>query len=196
MTSKEDDSQLCYTLYMETPKEKLNLMESRIETPNLLLVPISMDYREDIFREFTKDIATHMFPQPAADISGTDAFINASLKDLASGKDLQLVILDKITGDFIGCGGLHSVNTSTPELGIWIKKSAHGRKLGREAIVSLKNWADKNISYDYLFYPVAPENIASRKIPESMGGKVFREYETTNLNGGKMTMVEYRIYKN
>lgn len=170
-------------------------MEVKIETPNLLLVPISMKYREDIFREFTEEIAKYMFPQPSADISATDAFINNSLKDLAEGKDLQIVILDKTSGEFIGCGGLHNLNAPAPELGIWIKKSAHGKKLGREAVAGLKNWADQNISYDYLFYPAAPDNIPSRKIPESLGGKIIREYETTNLNGKKMTMVEYRIYK-
>ncbi len=181
---------------METPKEKLNLLDSRIETANLLLAPISPIYREDIFREFTEEIATHMFPQPSGDISVTDNFINNSLRDLAAGKDLQIVITDKQTGEFIGCGGLHDVDTPTPELGIWIKKSAHGKKYGRETMAALKDWADTNINYDYLRYPVMPENIASRKIPESMGAKVYEEYDKANSRGVVRKIIEYRIYKN
>ena len=49
-------------------------------------------------------------------------------------------------------------------------------------------------SYEHLIYPVAAENIASRKIPESLGGKVMKEYEKTNLSGRTWPFVEYWIY--
>ncbi|MDZ4875470.1 MAG: hypothetical protein CLLPBCKN_004866 [Chroococcidiopsis cubana SAG 39.79] len=64
----------------------------------------------------------------------------------------------------------------TPEFGIWLK-TAHGRKYGLEAIRGIKNWAEQNLDYEYFLYPVNRANIASRKIPETLGGKVVREYE-------------------
>ena len=180
----------------EKVKAKQNsLLNERIESGRLLLVPISMDYKEEIFKEFTKDITTFMYPKPADDISETEVFINNSLKELEEGSNLQLVVVKKESGEFLGCGGLHKVNTRTPELGIWLKKTAHGNGYGREAMAITKEWADKNLDYEYILYPVAEKNAPSRKIPESLGGKIEREYDSEGLGGNKFYCLEYRIYK-
>jgi len=36
-----------------------------------------------------------------------------------------MVITNKNEDEFIGCIGLHNINTLTPELGIWTKKLSH-----------------------------------------------------------------------
>ncbi len=107
----------------------------------------------------------------------------------------MLVILKKNTLEFLGICSVDPIDTETPELGIWIKKSDHGNSFGREAIYALKDWVDKNLEYKYLSYPVDKRNIPSRKIPESFGGKVFREFQQTNKSGNLLNEVEYRIYK-
>jgi hypothetical protein len=61
-------------------------------------------------------------------------------------------------------------------------------------MIAIKNWADKNVDYEYIVYPVVDNNISSRKIPESMGGKIEREYEETTGLGQKVCMLEYRIH--
>ncbi len=43
-----------------------------------------------------------------------------------------MVILDRETGRFLGCAGLHELEAARPELGVWLKKSAHGNGFGRE----------------------------------------------------------------
>jgi len=78
------------------------------------------------------------------------------------------VILDKNTQEFFGCVGLHIKNPVAPELGIRIKKSAFGKKIGREAVAGLTNRARENLDFEYLFYPVDRDNIGSRKIAESL----------------------------
>lgn len=165
-----------------------------IETPRLLLIPISSQYREDIFREFTKDITKFMFPQPNKDIAEVDKFIQESQKEMKKGTNMQMVLLDKETKEFLGCPGLHHIDRKDPEMGIWIKKSAQGNKYGQEAMLALKQWADEHLDYEYIIYPVAIKNIASRKIPELLGGEVVREYIGENQLGEKMEEVEYRIY--
>lgn len=97
--------------------------------------------------------------------------------------------------EFLGICEVGAIDTDTPELGIWIKKSAQGNGFGREAIHVLKVWIDKNLEYEYLAYPVEQRNIPSRKIAESLGGKVFREFQQTHLSGNLLDQVEYRIYK-
>lgn len=171
-----------------------NLLNVRIETPRLLLVPIDMKYKQDIFEELTYEITIYMNPRPARYIRETEDFINKSIRGLEKGNNLQLVVLRKNTKEFLGCLGLHHIDRKNPELGIWLKKSAHGHKYGQEAMKALKKWADQNLSYEYLLYPVADKNIASRKIPEILGGKITREYDKKGKGGNKYHCLEYRIY--
>jgi len=165
-----------------------------IKTDRLILKGISLDYKDEIFKEFTPEIVFYMFPKSPDKIEETIEFVETSVDKNKAGSDFATVIIDKKNGEFIGCGGLHHIDSSTPELGIWIKKSSHGQGYGKEAIVALKGWADKNIKYEYILYPVVDENIPSRKIPEFLGCKIEREYDKLSLNGRKHHLVEYRIY--
>ncbi|AFZ30429.1 hypothetical protein Glo7428_1880 [Gloeocapsa sp. PCC 7428] len=171
----------------------MNLLDVEIVTTRLVLKPISMEYKEVIFSEFTEEITTYMYPSTAQDISETEAFISDSIGEMADGWGLGLVILKRDSQEFLGCTGLHCINRKNPELGIWLKKTAHGNKYGLEAVTAIKNWADKNLEYKYLRYPVDKANIASRKIPEALGGKIVDEYYKINMNGKSLNIVEYRI---
>lgn len=171
-----------------------SLLNIKIETDRLLLLPINMKYKKDIFEELTYEITRYMNPRPAKYISETENFIDRSIKGLKKGNNLQLIVLEKSTQDFLGCIGLHHLDRKNPELGIWLKKSAHGHKYGQEAMQALKRWADRNLEYEYLLYPVADENIASIKIPQMLGGKLFREYDDQGKGGNKYHCLEYRIY--
>lgn len=175
--------------------ERINLLNERIESERLLLIPISMTHKKEIFKEFTDEITIYMGPAPAKEISETESFIASSLKELDENKTLQLVILAKKSQEFLGCAGLHHLDRNTPEMGVWLKKKAHGNGYGKEAMAALKEWADKNLNYEYLLYPVAEENYPSRKIPEFLGGKIAREYDDVNMSGKKLHLIEYRIFR-
>ncbi len=172
----------------------MSLLDTVIETDRLRLVPTSNKYAKEVFKEFTKTVTLYMYPKPPENISETLAFINLSREKMKKGENLQMVILDKSSGEFLGHGGINALNSDIPELGIWIKSSAHGHRYGREAVRALKEWIDKNLSYKYIIYPVDKRNIASRKIAESLGGVVEDEYEKTNQQGNVLDEVEYRIY--
>jgi [ribosomal protein S5]-alanine N-acetyltransferase len=167
-----------------------------IETERVIIKAISLDYKEDIFQEFTSEITTYMFPKPSDDISEVVDFINKSVEENNKGSNFQAEILRKDNNEFLGCGGVHKIDKKTPELGIWIKKSAHGNGYGAEAVTALKKWADENLDYKYLLYPVEENNIASKKIPEFLGGKLVREYDEKNLSGRMLHLLEYHIYPN
>ena len=129
---------------MNKEKTQKNLIDERLETERLLLLPISMKYCDDIFREFTKEVTVYMYPRAAEDVSETEEFINCSIDDLKNGSSLQMIVLLKNNQEFLGCAGLHRANTKTPEFGIWLKKSAQGQDFGQETINALKKWADEN----------------------------------------------------
>lgn len=174
----------------------MNTSDIIIRTKNLCLKSITLEYKEDIFREFTSEITKYMSPKPPEKIGETIEFIETSMKKNKEGSNLQMVVLHQESQDFLGNAGLHHIDTKTPELGIWIKKSAHGNGYGKEAIIALKDWADQNLLYDYILYPVVEENYASKRIPEFLGGKVAREYDEVHRSGNKQHLLEYRIYPN
>ncbi len=164
-----------------------------LESDRLILKPISLEYAEVIFQEFTAEVTRYMFPKPAEDIHETMQYIRNTIQRRQNGSELTLVITPKDTSEFLGVCALQQIDTDTPNFGIWIKTSAHGHGYGREAIHCLKDWADANLEYDYLLYPVDKRNIPSRKIPESLKGKPHREYTQINLSGNLLELVEYRI---
>ena len=173
----------------------MDLTNTVITTERLKLVALSEKYAEDIFKEFTPEITHYMFPKSPDKIEETLDYIRGALPKIQKGEELPVVILQKDTGEFLGAGGVHKIATSKPELGIWIKKSAHGNTYGREAVTGLKKWIDEHVDYTYIVYPVDRNNVASRKIAESLGGVVEAEYPKKNGAGIVMDMVEYRIYK-
>lgn len=173
----------------------MNLLEFSISSERLKLIPTSLVYAQDIFSEFTKELTVFMYPKPATKIEETISFIQVSQEKMKNNEALQVVILEKDTDEFLGHGGIHGLKSDTPELGIWIKKSAHGKKYGREAVTALKKWIDTNLKYKFIKYPVDRRNIASRKIAESLGGMVGAEYKKISMTGNELHEVEYRIYK-
>jgi ribosomal-protein-alanine N-acetyltransferase len=53
-------------------KKTINLLDVIIETERLMLVPVSINYKQDVFREFDKETTKYMNPKPAEDISETE----------------------------------------------------------------------------------------------------------------------------
>lgn len=165
-----------------------------IETERLRLLPTAENYAEAVFTAFTAAITTYMFPAPARNVDETRAFLRQARAATESGSDLQVVILHRQTGEFLGHGGLHHISGRTPELGIWIKQAAHGNAYGLEAVNALSGWAKENLDFDYLVYPVDRRNLPSRRIPEALGGVVAAEYRQINASGNELDLLEYRIY--
>ena len=95
-----------------------DLLELTLEGERVCLVTISGEFEEAIFSEFTSDITRYMFPKPADDIGETRAFIADSLQGMKEGNNVQLVIVCRDDGEFLGCCGLHGgADVEKPELG-------------------------------------------------------------------------------
>ena len=173
---------------------KPDLFNLNIEGERVRLISITTAFEQDILTEFSSDITTYMIPKPADSIEETRAFIEASLTAFSEGNNLQLVILEKETNEFLGCCGLHGRgDVRNPEFGIWLKKGAHGRGLGKEAIWTLAVWAQENIRLESFIYPVDKRNEASRKIPVSLGGEVVEERTDKGMSGNVLNEVVYKI---
>lgn len=110
-----------------------------IETNRLRLVPVTSKHTTDIFKYFTNEVTTYMYPCPAKEISETQNIVERWVKQRAEKTDYVYAITLKETAEFLGIAGLHDLNSATPELGIWTKISSHGNHYGREAIGGLLN---------------------------------------------------------
>jgi RimJ/RimL family protein N-acetyltransferase len=170
-----------------------DLSREQITTDRLLLVPVSYDYEQETFEEFTPEITTYMFPTPPTVIEDTREFIKGAQESAKNGQAFYVSVLNKETKEFLGGAGLHGLHNEIPELGIWIKKAAHGNGYGKEAIMGLIEWAKKNTTATYLNYPVDRDNIPSRKIPESLGAEMGDSYEKKTPRGVILHTQEYRI---
>ena len=142
----------------------------KISSSRLCLRSMTEDDAPTIFKEFTPEVTRYLTPGPASHIDETLSFIRDAAQKQKAYCNLQLIITDRGSAEFLGLVGLHA--TSDPgvlELGLWLKLSAHGRHYGLEAAHCLVSWAAENLEYKEILYPVATANIASRKIPESFG---------------------------
>ena len=66
-------------------------------------------------------------------------------------------------------------DSSSPELGLWLRESAHGQGFGREVVTALAGWAHKHLGKESFIYPVAVENTASRRIAEALHGEIIEK---------------------
>ncbi|MTJ08887.1 GNAT family N-acetyltransferase [Anabaena sp. UHCC 0204] len=173
----------------------MELMLFEVSTQRLLLKPISMAYKTEIFREFTREVSTYLYSEPAEKIQYTEKFINQSLLKIEKGEELIIVILKKDSQEFLGCTGIHQIHSKYPQFGIWLKKSAHKSGYATETITALKSWADQNLNYEYIQYSVDEANTPSRRVAEKLGGKIARKYDHITLSAKVLNIVEYRIIK-
>ncbi|WP_299947866.1 GNAT family N-acetyltransferase [uncultured Microbulbifer sp.] len=173
--------------------QNIDLQNLLIPGDTVQLVSVSEKFAEAIFREFTEEITRYMIPSPAKSISEIHDFIARSTEGMNNQQELVLAITST-QETFMGCVGLHARGHGcTPELGVWVKKSAHGNGYGRLAVSSLFRWALENIVFEYAIYPADRSNIPSRKIPESLGGRIFKEAIVTTASGRTLDEVIYKI---
>jgi len=91
-------------------------------------------------------------------------------------------------GECLGMSSLEDAYSVSPELGLWLKESAHGQGFGREVVAALVEWGHASLGKRTFTYPVAIQNIASRRIAESLHGEIIG-----NRTNPKYDSVVYRI---
>ena len=173
----------------------MDLLTTIITTQRLVIVPMNETHAADIFRELTPEVATYLSFNPTGKIEDTYTFITNAQVTMKNGVEMPVVASDKVTKEFIGCAGIHKIKTGEPELGIWLKKSAHKQGYGKEILQGLIDWAKKHLEYETLMYPVAKANIASRKLAESLEGTLVGEQVYTSSTGKVLDEEVYRIRK-
>lgn len=165
-----------------------------LESDRLIQRPLTAADAPDIFREFTPEITALMVPAPPETLAAAEAFVARAAERARRGLGFQLAVLRKEDGAFLGCSAAEGLSGRTPEIGIWIKKSAFGHGYGREAVGALIGRLRALAGYDYIIYPVDVRNTPSRRIAEYYGGRIARSFRQINQSGRALNLLEYRIY--
>src|SRR5215472_6861243 len=67
----------------------------------------------------------------------------------------SFVIRRNDNGECLGMASLEDADSVSPELGLWLKESAHGQGFGREVVASLVEWGHATFGKGSFIYPVA-----------------------------------------
>ncbi|HLU04229.1 MAG TPA: GNAT family N-acetyltransferase [Advenella sp.] len=143
-----------------------------IEAPRLTLHPFSAGDADEAYRCITPSLTRYMGWEPAANPDEFAKIWQTWIRNFTDSTELVFTIREKRNSRFLGLVGVHELQTSTPELGIWIREDRHGNGFGREAVACLYVWASANFDRLSYVYPVAEDNHPSRRIAESLGGVV------------------------
>lgn len=88
----------------------------------------------------------------------------------------------------LGMASFEGADATSPEVGLWLKESAHGQGIGTEVVSALIEWGHATFGKASFIYPVAVENTASRHIAEKLHGEIIG-----NRTNPKYNSVVYRI---
>jgi polyribonucleotide nucleotidyltransferase len=162
-------------LVMEQPKNELkDLSDVVIETERLRLRPIKLEDAQDIIDSFSPEVNQYLSFNEYHDIEVAREFIQKRIDQMKAGTDMQMVVENK-NGEFLGSISLHGFKTSILLAGLWFNKKFFNQGFGGESMPALVNWVEQNIKYNYIDYKVVTGNIASEKIAQKCGGKLFQE---------------------
>jgi RimJ/RimL family protein N-acetyltransferase len=159
-----------------------------IESTRLALSTFAPTDADDLFACITPAITRFMAWEPPASREAFADVWRSWMSAIHEGTEHYFVIRAKADGCCLGIVGLHALQTPCPELGIWLRSESHGQGFGKEAIGAVISWASKELQPSYFEYPVAEENIASRRIAESLDGSIAGRRSNPKYNS-----IVYRI---
>lgn len=157
-----------------------------ILSPRLQLREFQMMDAEEVFGCITPGITRFMPWEPPS----WSEYVTRCEKRVQAPEPAKFyfVIRRLDNGECLGMASLEDADSVSPELGLWLKESAHGQGFGREVVASLVEWGHASLGKGSFTYPVAVENMASRRIAEKLHGEIIG-----NRANPKYDSVVYRI---
>lgn len=172
--------------------ELINQADFFITTQRTRLLPLGNEYIREYFEEFNSEITRYQYPNPFTDISAAKDFFTEFIQYRKEGKSLICIIVD-MEGTFIGSIEAHCIDTTTPELGIWIAQKHQAKGYGFEVIKGFMDYICANHTVDHFIYEADIRNAGSIKlINRLMGEKQGHEEFVTDI-GKELKLDKYYI---
>lgn len=157
-----------------------------IESPRLHLKQFQIADAEDVFSCISPIVTKYMpWEQPSWDEYRARCEIRTQYPDP---EKFHFVIRRRDNTECLGMSSLEDASAKSPELGLWLKASAHGQGFGKEVVTAIAKWGMQHSGKNSFIYPVAVQNTASRRIAESLHGEIIE-----HRSGKKYESVVYKI---
>ncbi|HKF05764.1 MAG TPA: GNAT family N-acetyltransferase [Candidatus Sulfotelmatobacter sp.] len=157
-----------------------------IQSPRLQLSQFQMMDAPEVFACITPAIATFMPWEPP---SWSEYVARAEKRVQAPEPNKFSFVIRRLDNRAcLGMASFESADSVSPELGLWLKESAHGQGFGREVVAALVEWGHATLGKESFLYPVAVQNTASRRIAEKLHGDII-----DNRTNPKYESIVYRI---
>src|SRR5260370_30047028 len=142
-----------------------------LRSPRLQLSLFQMRDAQEVFCCITPAIARFMPWEPPS----WSEYVNRCEKraQAPDPNNFSFVIRRLDSRECLGMAWLEDADSVSPELGVWLKESAHGQGFGREVVAALVEWGHATLGKGSFICPVAIQNIASRRIAENLHGEII-----------------------
>jgi RimJ/RimL family protein N-acetyltransferase len=171
----------------------VDLSSLSLSSQRLLLKSFTGSDAREAFLEATPTVARFMSWDPAPSFEAFEQIWQDWIPGMRAGSDACLTIRHKASSEFLGLAGLHKADVAEPEVGIWIKESQHGHGYGREAVATMIAFAADKLGKQAVVYPVVELNRPSRRLAESLGGRIIGTRVLRKSGGVELPEVVYRI---
>ena len=162
-------------------------MAISFDSARLLIKEYEIEDAGDLFACISPSVTTFMPWEPPQSVDDLKARRQEMASSSSDGK-FRFVIRSKTTTECLGATSIDDAESPTPEIGIWLRETAHGFRYGSEVIKRLCEWAAERFNPQGFVYPVAVGNWPSRRIAERLGGIV-----TEHRTNPKYASVVYQI---
>ncbi len=148
------------------------MRDIEVSTARTTIRPFTPEDASEVFACISPEITRFMAWEPPPTEAAFADVWRTWLPAIEEKSELHFVARHRDDGRFLGIVGVHALQSETPELGIWLCRDIHRLRLGHELIGAVVRWVSEAFAVKYFQYPVAEDNIASRRIAEAYGGQV------------------------
>jgi RimJ/RimL family protein N-acetyltransferase len=171
----------------------MDLSSVSLSSQRLLLKSFTSDDAREAFEAATPTVARFMTWEPAPSLEAFAPIWQSWIQRMRAGTDVSFVVRHNPSLEFLGAAGLHSTDAAEPEAGIWIKESQHRNGYAREAVATIVAFAARDLGKRAVLYPVVEQNAPSRRLAESLGGRIIGTRLLRKAGGIEHPEVVYRI---
>jgi RimJ/RimL family protein N-acetyltransferase len=171
----------------------MDLTSTSFSSTRVVLRSFAPGDAREAFAAATPTVTRYMSWDPAPCLDAFEKIWRDWLPMMAKGTDVHFVVRLNTSQEFLGMAGLHNIGASEPEAEIWIKEAKHGNGYGRDAVAAVVSFAAGALGKKAVLYPVAEVNGPSRRLAQSLGGKIIGSRLLRKSSGIEYPQVVYRI---
>jgi ribosomal-protein-serine acetyltransferase len=111
------------------------------------------------------------FAQTLPTVEESEKFTREARLAFLNRTELHMRIFDKLTGEFIGCSGMHQLDWDLRnfEIGYWIRSSCAGKGYMTEAVNGITDFAIRELAANRIEIRCSARNLKSAAVAERAG---------------------------